>query len=50
MKRNANWIRHADAALIRAAKRARELAEQIRTPLIVQRDGKLVKLMPVPET
>jgi len=50
LKRNANWIRQADAALIRAAKRARELAEQTNTPLIVQKDGKLVKLMPVPET
>jgi len=46
MKRNANWIQQADAALHRAAKRARDLAEQTNTPLIVQKDGKIVKLMP----
>ena len=46
MKKTANWIQQADAALHRAAKRARELAEQTNTPLIVRRDGKIVKLMP----
>ena len=49
MKRNANWIQQADAALQRAAKRARELAEQTNTPLHVMRDGKIVKLMPATE-
>ena len=46
MKKNANWIQQADAALQRAAKHARETAERTSTPLIVQRDGKIVKLMP----
>ena len=49
MKRNANWIQQADAALRRAAARARELAEQTNTPLHVMRDGKIVKLMPASE-
>ena len=46
MKTKANWIQQADAALHRAAKRAREVAEQTNTPLIVQKDGRIVKLMP----
>ncbi len=46
MERNAIWIQQADAALHRAAKRARELAEQTNTPLVVQRDGRIVNLMP----
>lgn len=46
MKRNANWIQQADNALMRAAKRAREVAEQTNTPLHVMKDGKIVKLMP----
>ncbi len=47
MKRKANWIQQADAALMRAAKRAREVAEQTNTPLIVMRDGKIVDLLAV---
>jgi len=46
MKTKSNWIQQADAALHRAAKRAREVAEQTNTPLIVQKDGRIVKLMP----
>ncbi len=46
MKRDANWIQQADAALHRAAKRARELAEQTNTALHVIRDGKIERLMP----
>jgi hypothetical protein len=33
----------ADAALLRAARRAREIARQTNTPLIIMRDGKLVE-------
>jgi hypothetical protein len=46
MKPKANWIQQADEALKRAAKRAREVAERTNTPLIVQKDGRIVKLMP----
>jgi len=46
MKPAANWIQQADNALLRAAKRARELARQTNTPLHVMRNGKIVKLMP----
>lgn len=35
------------AALQRAAQRARELAEQTRTPLVTYRDGKVQKVMVV---
>ena len=44
MKKTANWIQQADNAIKRAAKRAREVAERTNTPLLVQRDGKIVKL------
>jgi hypothetical protein len=40
------WIAQADAALKRAAQRARELAQRTNTPLHVMRDGKIVKLEP----
>ena len=33
----------ADAALLRAARRAREIARQTNTPLIIVRDGKIVE-------
>ena len=33
----------ADAAILRAAKRAREIARQTNTPLIIERDGKIVE-------
>lgn len=37
------------AALVRAAKRARKLAEQTGTAIVVRRDGKLVREMPAPD-
>lgn len=40
------WIEQADAALKRAAQRARELAERTDTPLHVIRGGKIVKVVP----
>ncbi len=43
MKTTKSWIQQADNAL----KRAREVAEQTHTAVRVQRDGKIVKLMPV---
>ena len=46
MKTKKTWIQEADNALKRAAKRAREVAEQTHTAVLVQRDGKIVKLMP----
>ena len=46
MKTTTTWIQQADNALKRAAKRAREVAERTNTPLLVQRDGKIVRLMP----
>ena len=42
-----NWIQQADEALKRAAKRAREVAERTGTCVLVQKDGKIVKLYPV---
>ncbi|HEV2720679.1 MAG TPA: hypothetical protein VG323_11720 [Thermoanaerobaculia bacterium] len=33
----------APRALLRAAKRAREIARQTNTPLIIERDGKIVE-------
>ena len=50
MKRNTNWIQQADNALMRAAKRAREVAERTNTPLHVIREGRIVKLMPCART
>ena len=41
------WIQQADNAMKRAAKRAREVAERTHTSVLVQKDGKIVKLMPV---
>jgi hypothetical protein len=35
-----------EAALLRAAKKAREIAMQTGTPIVVNRDGKVVKLDP----
>ncbi len=46
MKTTKAWIQQADNALQRAAKRAREVAEQTNTPLHVMRDGRIVQLMP----
>lgn len=46
MKSTANWIQQADAALKRAAKRAREVAARTDTAVHVVRGGKIVKLMP----
>jgi hypothetical protein len=46
MKTNANWIQQADIALLRAAKRARALAERTNTPLHVMRNGRIVKIVP----
>lgn len=42
------WIQQADEALKRAAKRAREVAEQTHTAVLVQKDGKIVRLPPSP--
>jgi hypothetical protein len=39
-------MENATAALIRAAKRARQLAAQTRTEYVVVRDGKLVREIP----
>jgi hypothetical protein len=46
MKKEPAWIQQADAALMRAAKRAREVAKRTNTSLHVMRNGKIVKLMP----
>ena len=46
MKAIATWIQQADDALRRAAKRAREVAARTNTAVIVQKDGKIVKLIP----
>ena len=46
MKTKKTWIQQADNALRRAAKRAREVAERTHTAVLVQREGKIVKLMP----
>ena len=46
MKPNDNWIDQAEVALKRAAKRAREIAEQTNTCVYVMKDGKIVKLGP----
>ena len=46
MKTTTTWVQQADAAMKRAAQRARELAERTQTPMHVVKDGKIVKLMP----
>jgi hypothetical protein len=46
MKAARTWIQKADDAMKRAAKRAREVAEKTHTAVVVQKDGKIVKLMP----
>ena len=43
------FMRGVEAALLRAAKRARELARQTGTCIVVMRDGKLVREIPPPE-
>ncbi len=45
MKTTNDWVQQADAAMKRAAKRAREVAARTNTPLLVQRDGKIVRVM-----
>ena len=42
-------MQHAKAALKRAAHKARELARQTQTPLVIYRDGKVEKLVIAPE-
>ena len=46
MKTNNEWIDQAGAALKRAAKRAREVAEKTNTSIHVIKDGKIVRLTP----
>ena len=41
-------MQKATAALIRASKRARELAQQTGTEFVVVRDGKLIREIPQP--
>lgn len=50
MNTTETWIQKADDALRRAAKRAREVAAQTNTPLLVRRDGKLVQITMVVAT
>ena len=45
MRFKKNWFEGADAALRRAAKKARELSERTGTPLWVMKDGKIVDLL-----
>ena len=45
MKTNTDWIRQADTALRRAAKRAREIAERTHTAVHVVKEGKIVNLL-----
>ena len=45
MKTKKNWIEGADAALKRAALRARELAERTGTPLYSWQNGRVVNLL-----
>ena len=45
MNTTANWIQQADAALKRAAKRAREVAERTDTAVHVLKGGKIVNLL-----
>jgi len=40
----------APRALLRAAKRAREIARQTNTPIVIVRDGKIVEEMVTDET
>lgn len=42
-------MEQATAALLRAARRARKLAQQTGTAIIVRRDGKLVREIPRPD-
>ena len=46
MKAAKTWIQKADDAMKRAAKRAREVAAQTNTAVVVLKDGKIVNLMP----
>ena len=48
MKTQPNWIEGADAAMKRAALRARELAERTGTPLYGWKDGRVVNLLAAP--
>jgi hypothetical protein len=41
-------MQNAPKALVRAAKRAREIAQQTGTAIVVMRDGKLVREFPQP--
>lgn len=50
MKTTAMWIQQADAALKRAAKQARKVAEQTGTALHVVKNGKIVKIMHTQDT
>ena len=40
-------VRHVDAALRRAAEKARELARQTQTPLVTVRDGRVISEVPL---
>jgi len=46
MKTTKTWIQQADDALKRAAKRAHEVAKTTNTAVLVQKDGRIVKLIP----
>jgi hypothetical protein len=46
MKAVRSWIQKADDAMKRAAKRAREVAAQTNTAVVVQKDGRIIKLRP----
>ena len=46
MKTTNTWIQQADEALKRAAKRAREVAERTGTCVLVQKNGRIVKVFP----
>ena len=37
-------LKNVEAALLRAAKRAREIAKQTHTPLVYYEDGRMVKM------
>jgi len=41
-----DWTQKADEALKRAARRARETAIRTGTPLLVQKEGRLVRIKP----
>ncbi len=40
-------VKHVDAALQRAAEKARELARHTQTPLVTVRDGQLISEVPL---